>query len=126
MMGATKMETVVSTDPVPGGSSIQSIISLSNMNASGDIAFVANLSGSTTVLARESQGRLTLLARTGDPAPLGGTFSSFTPPVVNGRGDVAVVTGGPSLVSEGYVEQFGGPYKNMEKDTGSLIVYALE
>jgi len=87
------METVVSTDPVPGGSSIQSIISLSNMNASGDTAFVANLSGSTTVLVRESQGQLTMLARTGDPAPLGGTFSSFGQPVINGRGDVAVVAG---------------------------------
>jgi glucose dehydrogenase len=43
-----------------------------------------------------------------------------------GKQFVAVVTGGPSLVGEGYAEQFGGPYKSMEKDTGSLVVYALE
>jgi hypothetical protein len=30
------------------------------------------------------------------------------------------------LVSEGYPEQFGGPYKSMEKDTGALIVYTVE
>ncbi len=43
-----------------------------------------------------------------------------------GKQFVAVVTGGPSLVGEGYAEQFGGPYKSMEKDTGSLVVYTLE
>jgi PQQ-dependent dehydrogenase (methanol/ethanol family) len=43
-----------------------------------------------------------------------------------GKQYVAVVTGGPSLVSEGYPEMFGEPYKSMEKDTGALIVYTLE
>ena len=43
-----------------------------------------------------------------------------------GKQYIAVVTGGPSLVGEGYAEQFGGPYKSMEKDTGSLVVYTLE
>jgi glucose dehydrogenase len=44
-----------------------------------------------------------------------------------GKQFVAVVTGGPSLVSENYVELFpNGPYKNMEKDTGALIVYSTE
>ena len=38
---------------------------------------------------------------------------------------VAVVTGGPSLVGEGYAALFGGPYKTMEKNTGSLVVYTL-
>jgi alcohol dehydrogenase (cytochrome c) len=38
---------------------------------------------------------------------------------------VAVVTGGPSLVGEGYPKLFGGPYKTMEKNTGSLVVYTL-
>jgi len=43
-----------------------------------------------------------------------------------GKQYVAVVTGGPSLVSEGYGDLFGEPYKSMEKDTGALIVYTLE
>jgi PQQ-dependent dehydrogenase (methanol/ethanol family) len=38
---------------------------------------------------------------------------------------VAAVTGGPSLVGEGYPALFGGVYKHMEKDTGSLVVYSL-
>jgi PQQ-dependent dehydrogenase (methanol/ethanol family) len=38
---------------------------------------------------------------------------------------VAVVTGGPSLVSDGYAALFGGPYKTMEKHTGTLVVYSL-
>src|SRR5207302_6217240 len=87
------LQTVVSTDSIPGDGSIQSILSISNMNASGSLAFVVNVLGSTTALVRESQGQLALLARTGDPAPLGGTFLSFTQPVINGRGDVAVVAG---------------------------------
>jgi alcohol dehydrogenase (cytochrome c) len=42
-----------------------------------------------------------------------------------GKQYVATVTGGPSLVGEGYAKLFGGPYKTMEKDTGSLVVYSL-
>jgi len=42
-----------------------------------------------------------------------------------GKQYVAVVTGGPSLVGEGYPALFGGPYKNMQKDTGALVVYSL-
>jgi PQQ-dependent dehydrogenase (methanol/ethanol family) len=38
---------------------------------------------------------------------------------------VAVVTGGPSLVSDGYAALFGGPYRTMEKHTGTLVVYSL-
>jgi len=44
----------------------------------------------------------------------------------NGKQYIAVVTGGPSLVGENYAEIFGGPYKYMDKDTGSLVVYTLE
>jgi len=44
-----------------------------------------------------------------------------------GKQFVAVVTGGPSLVSENYAELFpNGPYKNMEKDSGALVVYTVE
>jgi len=42
-----------------------------------------------------------------------------------GKQYIATVTGGPSLVGEGYAKLFGGPYKTMEKDTGSLVVYSL-
>jgi hypothetical protein len=30
------------------------------------------------------------------------------------------------MVSEGYPEMFGAPYKYMEQNTGTLIVYTLE
>ena len=39
---------------------------MSNLNAAGDMAFAANLSGSTSAVIRDSQGQLTMLARTGD------------------------------------------------------------
>jgi len=42
-----------------------------------------------------------------------------------GKQYIAVVTGGPSLVGEGYAALFGSPYDKMEKDTGALIVYSL-
>ncbi|HYR90283.1 MAG TPA: Ig-like domain-containing protein [Terriglobia bacterium] len=85
------VETVVSSDPVLGGSTIQSILSMSNLNSAGDMAFVANLSGSTTAVVRDSRGQLFLLARTGDAAPLGGFFSGFGQPVINARGEVALI-----------------------------------
>jgi PQQ-dependent dehydrogenase (methanol/ethanol family) len=53
---------------------------------------------------------------------IGGAISYET----GGKQYVAVVTGGPSLVSEGYPEMFGEPYKSMEKDTGAIVVYTLE
>ncbi len=37
---------------------------------------------------------------------------------------VAVVTGGPSLVSDGYAEALRRRYKTMEKHTGSLVVFS--
>ena len=44
----------------------------------------------------------------------------------NGKQYIAVVTGFPSMVSEGYPAMFGAPYKTMEQNTGALIVYTLE
>ena len=44
----------------------------------------------------------------------------------NGKQYIAVVTGFPSMVSEGYPAMFGPPYKTMEQNTGALIVYTLE
>src|SRR5674476_327554 len=58
-----------------------------------------------------------------DGAPHNGGIISYE---AGGKQFIAVVTGGASLVSEGYPEQFGGPYKSMEKDTGALIVYTVE
>jgi len=58
-----------------------------------------------------------------DGAPHNGGIISYE---AGGKQYVAVVTGGPSLVSEGFPELFGGPYKTMEKDTGALIVYTVE
>jgi alcohol dehydrogenase (cytochrome c) len=53
---------------------------------------------------------------------IGGTMSYEA----NGKQYVAVVTGGPSMVADGYPDMFGPPYKYMERDTGVLIVYTLE
>jgi PQQ-dependent dehydrogenase (methanol/ethanol family) len=44
----------------------------------------------------------------------------------NGKQYIAVVTGFPSMVSEGYPAMFGPPYTMMEQNTGALIVYTLE
>src|SRR6478672_5074878 len=44
----------------------------------------------------------------------------------NGKQYIAVVTGFPSMVSEGYPAMFGPPYTTMEQNTGALIVYTLE
>jgi alcohol dehydrogenase (cytochrome c) len=55
-----------------------------------------------------------------------GTMVPYTLAICRSKQFIAVVTGGQSLVGEGYAEQFGGPYKSMEKDTGSLVVYAVE
>jgi WD40 repeat protein len=44
----------------------------------------------------------------------------------NGKQYIATVTGFPSMVSDGYADWFGGPYKYMEKDTGVLIAYAVD
>jgi hypothetical protein len=86
------IQTVVTMDAAQGAESrIQSILSMSNLNARGDIAFVANLSGSTAGVVRDIRGQLAVLARTGDTAPLGGFYSSFGQPVINSRGDVAFV-----------------------------------
>ncbi|MBI4475369.1 MAG: Ig-like domain-containing protein, partial [Acidobacteria bacterium] len=86
------LERVVTTDLNEGsGSQIQSILSTSNINSRGDIAFVANLSGKTTAILRDIQGQVTALARTGDPAPFGGTYNSFSTPSINSRGEAAFV-----------------------------------
>jgi PQQ-dependent dehydrogenase (methanol/ethanol family) len=44
----------------------------------------------------------------------------------NGKQYIAVVTGFPSMVSEGYPAMFGPPYTMMEQNTAALIVYTLE
>ncbi len=84
------VQAVVASDSTNGPQSrIQTITSISNLNSRGDIAFVGNLSGSTAAVILDAQGQLTALARTGEPAPLGGVFSGFGQPVVNNRGEVA-------------------------------------
>lgn len=84
------VQAVVASDSTNGlQSRIQTITWISNLNTRGDLAFVANLSGSTAAVVLDVQGQLTALARTGEPAPLGGVFSGFGQPVVNNRGEVA-------------------------------------
>ncbi|MBX6323832.1 MAG: PQQ-binding-like beta-propeller repeat protein [Rhodospirillaceae bacterium] len=57
-----------------------------------------------------------------DGATHNGGIISYT---AGGKQYIAVVTGGPSLVGEGYAALFGSPYDKMESNTGALIVYSL-
>jgi alcohol dehydrogenase (cytochrome c) len=59
-----------------------------------------------------------------DGAPHNGGIVSYE---AGGKQYIAVVTGGPSLVTEGFPDLFpNGPFKTMEKDTGAIVVYTLE
>ena len=61
------------------------------INASGQIAFRATLSGSSspTGIIAGAPGSLQIVARQGDAAPSGGNFSTLSDPVLNANGQVA-------------------------------------
>jgi hypothetical protein len=75
-------------DPAPGGGTFFLTYEYS-LNAFGDIAFGAFTPSGEEMLFLFSQGSLSLLARTGDPAPRGGRFLHFYHPVISVNGQVA-------------------------------------
>jgi hypothetical protein len=75
-------------DPAPGGGTFFLTYEYS-LNALGDIAFGAFTPSGEEMLFLFSQGSLSLLARTGDPAPRGGRFLHFYHPVISVNGQVA-------------------------------------
>jgi len=44
---------------------------------------------------------------------------------VGGKQFLAVMTGWGSLVGDEYPALFGGPFPNMPKDSGTLVVFSL-
>jgi hypothetical protein len=62
------------------------------INTRGDVAFLATVRRgreSVEALLLSTRGRLQKVVAQGDPAPAGGTFAGFGPPVINGDGLVA-------------------------------------
>lgn len=62
------------------------------LNDRGDVAFLATVRRGREVVeaiyVREARGKLRKVVAQGDPAPAGGTFVAFGPPVLNGKGMV--------------------------------------
>jgi hypothetical protein len=77
------------------------------VNARGDVAFIATIRRgreSLEAILVSSGGALRKVAAQGDPAPDGGAFAAFGPPVVEGKG----VPGGIFVVSRDRVEMVAG------------------
>ncbi|HYM29864.1 MAG TPA: PQQ-binding-like beta-propeller repeat protein [Candidatus Cybelea sp.] len=90
------------------------------LSTAGNLVFVPDMRGWLhAVDARNGKD----LWKGNDGAEHNGGIISY---MADGKQYVAVVTGGPSLVGEGYGPLFGGQFGNMPKDTGSLIVYSLK
>jgi len=89
------------------------------LSTAGGVVFVPDTRGSLHALDGKTGKELW---KADNGAPHNGGIISYD---AGGKQYVAVATGGPSLVMDGYADLFGGPYKTMEKDTGALIVYAL-
>jgi hypothetical protein len=80
-------------NPAPGmASSVLAGLDSPAVNARGDVVFLATIRrGRETVdaIMASAGGTLRKIAAQGDPAPAGGTFAAFGPPVINARGAVA-------------------------------------
>jgi len=79
--------------PAPGvASGVLASVDVPAVNARGDIVFLATIRrGRDTIDAvlLSAGGSLRKVVAQGDPAPAGGTFAAFGPPVINARGVVA-------------------------------------
>src|SRR5205814_4436717 len=79
-----------STPGIPSGT--LAVVEAPALHDRGDVAFLATVRrGRETVeaLYLKRSGQLRKLVAQGDPAPAGGSFAGFGPPVVNNRGVVA-------------------------------------
>jgi alcohol dehydrogenase (cytochrome c) len=89
------------------------------LSTGGNLVFVPDMRGWLHALdARNGKE----LWKGNDGAEHNGGIISYS---AGGKQYVAVVTGGASLVGEGYGALFGGEYANHQKDTGALVVYSL-
>ncbi|CAN5187007.1 hypothetical protein BH11PLA2_BH11PLA2_50410 [soil metagenome] len=86
----------------PAGGNYSSIIFPPVLNASGQVAFQADLTGGSSIngIFAGTPGAVAAIALQGTASPAGGNYSSFqTPPVLNASGQVAFfasMTGGTS------------------------------
>jgi len=79
-------------DPAPGGGQFIVDFEPWEMNSRGDVAFAADLTTGGEGIFRWTDGQLTEILRSGDPAPGGGTFEGvvLADTSINDRGDVSV------------------------------------
>ncbi len=91
----------------PGGGTYTSFTPLPSLNATGQVAFTASLSGSSRGIftGTSTPGSVVAVARQGGAAPSGGSYgTNFFPPVLNGSGQVAFspsLSGGSSCTFAG-------------------------
>ena len=91
---AGRVRAVATTgSPAPGvPSGVLAGLDTPALNSRGDIVFLATIRRgreSIEAIIASAGGTLRKIVAQGDPAPAGGTFAAFGPPVVNGRGSVA-------------------------------------
>src|SRR5262249_47048578 len=79
--------------PAPGvASGVLASVDAPAVNARGDVVFLATIRRgreSIDTVLLSAGGSLRKVVAQGDPAPAGGTFAAFGPPVINARGAVA-------------------------------------
>ncbi len=91
---AGRVRTVATTgSPAPGiPSGVLAALDVPAVNARGDVVFLATVRRgreSVDAILVSVGGVLRKIVAQGDPAPAGGAFAAFGPPVINGRGAVA-------------------------------------
>jgi hypothetical protein len=94
-LGGGVQPVALAGDPAPGGGTYGAIRA-PEINAAGDVFFVANVEGgpSSSAIFRRSGGTTTALVRSGDVAPNGVVFRRFSRWIgVNDAGDVVFVAG---------------------------------
>ncbi|HEX3602015.1 MAG TPA: choice-of-anchor tandem repeat NxxGxxAF-containing protein, partial [Lacipirellulaceae bacterium] len=82
----------------PGGSTYRTFNGFRSpvLNDAGQVAFYADLGDGTSTnngVFVGAPGAVQLVAKTGTSASIGGTFSGFLSPVLNGAGQIAVIAG---------------------------------
>jgi len=93
------------------------------LNDHGDVAFLASVRRGREIVEAVclvSGGRLTKVVAQGDPAPAGGTFAGFGPPVINNRRRVAFAAVVEGRAVPGGVFMASGPTIRMVTGAGSV------
>ena len=102
-------------DPAPGGGVFNSLeSSLATMNASGTVVFAAATTFNNTYgLYSFSNGALSRVAASGDPAPGGGTFSFFSAPAIDDAGDIVLLCNASPPSNSGIYLLSSGEWRNL-------------